>query len=157
MSVRNLDKFFKPRSVVLIGATPRPRSVGAVVVRNLRRAGFAGELMLVNPHHQAIDGLTVHRNVASVDDHSLPRLAQHDPTDRGGQDRTHCDDRARRMAAEYPGSVSDTRTRRSGSVIQSSSAKTPCAGFAVVAFAQHREQVGHRFKGSRGSSRQALR
>ena len=66
MSVRNLDKLFKPQSVVLIGATPRPGSVGAVVARNLHRAGFAGELMLVNPHHQAIDGLAVHPDVASL-------------------------------------------------------------------------------------------
>jgi acetyltransferase len=66
MSVRNLDKLFNPRSVALIGATPRPGSVGAVVARNLRRAGFAGELMLVNPHHQAIDGMTVHPNIASL-------------------------------------------------------------------------------------------
>jgi acetyltransferase len=66
MSVRNLDKLFTPRSVALIGATPRLGSVGAVVARNLRRAGFAGEQMLVNPHHHAIDGLTVHPNVASL-------------------------------------------------------------------------------------------
>ena len=66
MSVRNLDKLLNPRSVALIGATPRPGSVGAVVARNLRRAGFAGELMLVNPHHQAIDGLTVCPNIASL-------------------------------------------------------------------------------------------
>src|SRR6516225_7352284 len=66
MSVRNLDKLFAPRSVALIGATPRPGSVGAVVARNLRRAGFAGELMLVNPHYDTIDGLTVHPNVASL-------------------------------------------------------------------------------------------
>jgi acetyltransferase len=66
MSVRNFDKLFTPRSVALIGATPRPSSVGAVVARNLRRAGFAGELTLVNPHHHAIDGLTVHPDVASL-------------------------------------------------------------------------------------------
>ena len=66
MSIRNLDKLFAPGSVALIGATPRPGSVGAVVARNLRRAGFAGELMLVNPHHDTIDGLTVHSNVASL-------------------------------------------------------------------------------------------
>jgi acetyltransferase len=66
MSVRNLDKLFEPRSVALIGATPRPGSVGGVVLRNLRRSGFAGELMLVNPHHGRIDGLTVYRNVASL-------------------------------------------------------------------------------------------
>jgi acetyltransferase len=66
MSVRNLDRLFKPRSVAVIGATPRPNSVGGVVARNLRRAGFAGELMLVNPHHQTIDGLRVHPEVASL-------------------------------------------------------------------------------------------
>src|SRR5271166_2971939 len=70
MSVRNLDKLFEPRSVALIGATPRPGSVGAVVLRNLRRAGFAGELMLVNPHYRTIDGLPVHPSIAS-----LPRAA----------------------------------------------------------------------------------
>jgi acetyltransferase len=66
MSVRNLDRLFKPRSVALIGATPRPRSVGAVIERNLARAGFTGELMLVNPHHHAIDGLSVYPDIASL-------------------------------------------------------------------------------------------
>ena len=66
MSVRNLDKLFEPRSVALIDANPQPGSIGAVVVRNLRRAGFAGELMLVNPHHATIEGLTVHPTVASL-------------------------------------------------------------------------------------------
>ena len=66
MSVRNLDKLFKPRSVALIGATPRSGAVGAVVARNLRRAGFAGQLMFVNPHHQAIEGLSVYPTVASL-------------------------------------------------------------------------------------------
>jgi acetyltransferase len=66
MSVRNLDKLFEPRSVALIGATSRPGSVGRVVARNLRRTGFAGELMLVNPHHRMIDGLAVHPDIASL-------------------------------------------------------------------------------------------
>jgi acetyltransferase len=66
MSVRNLDKLFKPRSVALIGATPRPGSVDGVVARNLRRARFAGELMLVNPHHRTLDGIPVYPDVASL-------------------------------------------------------------------------------------------
>ena len=66
MSVRNLDKLFKPRSVALIGATDRAGSVGAVLLRNLRRAGFAGELLLVNPHHQTLDGMPVYPDVASL-------------------------------------------------------------------------------------------
>src|SRR5215469_14716276 len=66
MSVRNLDKLFKPQSVALIGATPRPGAVGAVLVRNLRRAGFAGELIFVNPHHHAIEGVHVCPTVADL-------------------------------------------------------------------------------------------
>jgi acetyltransferase len=66
MSVRNLGQLFNPRSLALIGASPHPGSVGAVVLSNLRRSGFAGELMLVNPHHRTIDGLPVYPNVASL-------------------------------------------------------------------------------------------
>ena len=70
MSVRNLDKLFNPESVALIGASPRPGSVGAVIARNLRRAGFAGEVMFVNPNHPTIDGCIVHPKITS-----LPRAA----------------------------------------------------------------------------------
>jgi acetyltransferase len=66
MSIRNFDKLFRPRSVALIGASERPGSVGAVVARNLRRAGFDGELLLVNPHLASLDGMKVHRDVASL-------------------------------------------------------------------------------------------
>ena len=66
MTVRNLDFLFKPRSVALIGASPRPATVGDVVIRNLRAGGFAGPIMLVNPKHRAIDGLPVHPDVASL-------------------------------------------------------------------------------------------
>jgi hypothetical protein len=65
MSVRNLHKLFNPRTVALIGAGPWPGSVGASVLHNLRRSGFAGEMMLVNPHHRAIDGLPVPPDIAS--------------------------------------------------------------------------------------------
>jgi acetyltransferase len=66
MSVRNLDKMFKPASVAIIGATPRERAVGAVLMRNLRRAGFKGPLLPVNPHHRILDGLPVFPDVASL-------------------------------------------------------------------------------------------
>jgi acetyltransferase len=66
MSVRNLDKLFRPQSVALIGATDRPSSVGAVLVRNLRRAGFKGRLLLVNPQHSELDGLPVYADIKSL-------------------------------------------------------------------------------------------
>jgi len=69
MSIRNLDGLFQPASVALIGATDREGSLGAVLLRNLRRAGFRGELMLVSPHHRELEGMPVYPDVAS-----LPRV-----------------------------------------------------------------------------------
>jgi acetyltransferase len=66
MTIRNLDRLLQPRSVALIGATPKPGHVGNVVLRNLRAGGFGGRLMLVNPRHAEIDGMPVHRDVASL-------------------------------------------------------------------------------------------
>ena len=57
MSTYRLDKLFEPRSVALVGASPREGSLGRMVLRNLREAGFAGPLQLVNPKHREIDGL----------------------------------------------------------------------------------------------------
>jgi acetyltransferase len=66
MSIRNFDKLFRPDSVALIGASRRPGSVGAVLARNLRRAGFRGELLLVNPHLDRLDGQPVYPDVAHL-------------------------------------------------------------------------------------------
>ncbi|HTQ35066.1 MAG TPA: bifunctional acetate--CoA ligase family protein/GNAT family N-acetyltransferase [Stellaceae bacterium] len=66
MSIRNLDHLFKPASVALIGATDRAGSVGMVVQRNLRRAGFRGTLMLVSPHHRELVGQPVYPDVAAL-------------------------------------------------------------------------------------------
>ena len=56
MSVRNLEALFQPRSIALVGASDRPNSVGAVVLRNLKAGGFKGPLWAVNPNHARIDG-----------------------------------------------------------------------------------------------------
>ena len=42
MSTRNLDKMMVPKSVVAIGASVRPGSVGAAVTRNLLAGGLIG-------------------------------------------------------------------------------------------------------------------
>jgi acetyltransferase len=73
MSVRNLDKLFKPRAVALIGATPRHGSLGVVLARNLRRGSFGGPLMLVNPHQRSIGRMPVYSDIASLPE--IPDLA----------------------------------------------------------------------------------
>ena len=56
MTIRNLDLLFHPRNVALIGASDRLGSIGLTITRNLFRAGFAGQVGLVNPRHSAIEG-----------------------------------------------------------------------------------------------------
>jgi acetyltransferase len=56
MSTYRLDRLFAPRSVALVGASPRDGSIGRVVLRNLREGGFSGPISLINPFHAEIDG-----------------------------------------------------------------------------------------------------
>jgi acetyltransferase len=66
MSIRNLERLLSPRSVVVIGASPRPGSVGATVWRNLNGAGFTGPIQAVNPKYREIDGMPVLRRIADL-------------------------------------------------------------------------------------------
>jgi acetyltransferase len=72
MSTYRLEKILAPRSVALVGASPRESSVGRKVLRNLREAGFAGPLHLVNPRYSEIDGVATARGIDRLD--SVPDL-----------------------------------------------------------------------------------
>ncbi|WP_342116743.1 bifunctional acetate--CoA ligase family protein/GNAT family N-acetyltransferase [Pseudoduganella sp. OTU4001] len=62
MSVRNLEYLMQPRSVVVVGASARPHSVGATVLANVLQAGFTGRVMAVNPKYTELSGCqVVHR------------------------------------------------------------------------------------------------
>lgn len=54
MPIRNLDKIFEPKSVVVIGATERPASVGKTVLDNLVKSDFNGAVYAVNPKYRNI-------------------------------------------------------------------------------------------------------
>ena len=57
MSTYRLDRLFAPRSIALVGASPRPTSVGRTILNNVRTGGFAGPIHLVNPHYSEIEGV----------------------------------------------------------------------------------------------------
>jgi acetyltransferase len=57
LSVRNLEALFRPASVAVIGASDRPGSIGALVMRNLLQGGFAGPVWPVNPRRETVAGL----------------------------------------------------------------------------------------------------
>ena len=66
MTIRNLDKLFKPQSIALIGASKRPGSVGAVLAKNLFGGSFDGPVMPVNPKHRSIQGVLTHQTIDSL-------------------------------------------------------------------------------------------
>jgi acetyltransferase len=57
MSTYRLDKLFAPRSVAVVGASPRKTSSGRAVLENLHAAGFPGVVHLVNPRYAEIEGV----------------------------------------------------------------------------------------------------
>ena len=73
MTIRNLNRAFKPRSVALIGASERPNALSFTVLRNLRGGDFKGPIWPVNPKHAEVDGLACFPNVAALPD--APDLA----------------------------------------------------------------------------------
>ena len=66
MSTYRLDKLFAPRSVAVVGGSPRPTSPGRAVLKNLRSAGFKGSISLVNPHYSEIEGIRSVRTVQEL-------------------------------------------------------------------------------------------
>jgi acetyltransferase len=66
MTVRNLNYLTAPKSVALIGASPRPDSVGLTVMRNLLTGGFSGDVSLINPKHTEIEGRRCYASVADL-------------------------------------------------------------------------------------------
>lgn len=57
MSTYRLKNLLAPRSLALVGASPRQGSVGGSVLRNIRNAKFKGEFGLVNSHYPEVDGV----------------------------------------------------------------------------------------------------
>jgi len=56
----------EPRAVALVGASRRPGSVGAEVLRNLVEAGFEGTIHPVNPAAESLRGLPAYPSLAAV-------------------------------------------------------------------------------------------
>lgn len=66
MTIRNLDRLLAPKSVALIGASPKPGSVGNIVARNMLSGGFKGPIHFINPRHQSIEGLRCYHSIEAL-------------------------------------------------------------------------------------------
>jgi len=61
-----IAKLLSPRSVAVIGASADPRKTAGRPVAYLRKHGFAGRILPVNPKVEQIDGLPCYADIASL-------------------------------------------------------------------------------------------
>ena len=66
MGIYHLDRLFKPKDVVVVGASEKPDSIGAAILRNLQSGGFAGRILPVNPKYKRIGELEVYPSVRKI-------------------------------------------------------------------------------------------
>jgi acetyl coenzyme A synthetase (ADP forming)-like protein len=69
-AIKNLETFFKPRSVAIIGATKKINKAGHVIFKNFvdnkSRGVFKGELFAVNPNEASILGVSCYPSVTKI-------------------------------------------------------------------------------------------
>ena len=66
MTIRNLEKMFRPKTIAVIGASAREGSLGNLVWRNLRLGHFKGNLYPVNAHGEDIEGVKIWSQVSDL-------------------------------------------------------------------------------------------
>jgi acetyl coenzyme A synthetase (ADP forming)-like protein len=62
----NLDAFFVPGSIAVVGASRNPQKLGYVMLDNLTRARFAGPLYPVNPNAESVLGLHAYARLEEI-------------------------------------------------------------------------------------------
>ena len=62
----SLEKFFYPKSVVVIGASATPHKPGNDVIRNIQVNDFQGKMYLVNPKGEEIMGMKAYPSVKDI-------------------------------------------------------------------------------------------
>ena len=61
-----LDPLLQPRSIALVGATPRANAPGRDMLLTLRRGGFGGEAWAINPKYQEVEGYPCLPSIAAI-------------------------------------------------------------------------------------------
>jgi acetyltransferase len=66
MSVKNLEYFFNPRRVAVIGASEDKSSIGYAIFKNLLGKGFRGSVYPVNPAMEAVQGVEAYPTITDI-------------------------------------------------------------------------------------------
>lgn len=66
MGLFNLDRMLNPKTIAVVGASERPESVGAAVMRNLVEGGFPGAVYPINPRRSTVQGLKAYARLSDA-------------------------------------------------------------------------------------------
>jgi acetate---CoA ligase (ADP-forming) len=77
----SIERLLSPRSVVIVGASDKPGALGASVLANLDRSGYAGDIFLINPKRTTIGERACLADIADLSEGvdvavlAIPRVA----------------------------------------------------------------------------------
>lgn len=63
-----LNGFFNPKSVAIVGASAAAGKIGNAIVKNMIKSGFRGKILPVNPKEKEIEGLKCYPSITAVDE-----------------------------------------------------------------------------------------
>ena len=66
MSIKNLDAFFNPKRIAVIGAAEDPKTIGASVFGNLIGKAYKGAVYPVNSRLETVRGVEAYRKIADI-------------------------------------------------------------------------------------------
>jgi acetyltransferase len=61
------NKYFYPKSICIVGASSKPKSLGYELTQSVKNYGFTGEFILVNPKSKKILGYKCYPSVEAID------------------------------------------------------------------------------------------
>ncbi len=62
----SLEKFFNPKSIVIVGASATPHKPGNDVIRNIQANNYQGKIYLVNPKGEEILGIKAYPSIKDI-------------------------------------------------------------------------------------------
>src|SRR5271154_5339070 len=78
-SLAFINSLLRPRSIAILGASSNPNKMAGLILPAIKKGGYTGRLIAINPQHSEIDGVKCYPDLASVDgeiDHCIVLLPQ---------------------------------------------------------------------------------
>ncbi len=63
-----LDGIFRPKSVAVIGASSRKKSLGWEILNNLLQSGFNGKVFPINPKADYVHSIKAYKSILDIED-----------------------------------------------------------------------------------------